>query len=114
MSKEIIKFNFKEVGFSKVIKALDKGFVASKASWEKKRYVFKLVPYTVLIEDIDDIILLPTLVKKIIVDNYVYDNNLNKVLYKDTYSVLTPNQEILSWLPSIEDLQANDWIIFKH
>lgn len=91
--------------FGQALEALRQGGIVSRAEWMASGVIFRQVPSMVPADIIPRMTSLPPAVKAM-----AASRNL-PLRYQNQFAVLTPYNDVRSWSPSIEDIEATDWII---
>lgn len=92
--------------FGEIIKFLDGGYMAARDGWNgSDMFVFKQVPSEININIVPNMTSLPSKVK----EEFIRRNmNLH---YCNQFAIVKKDNTIDSWVPSVSDVMATDWIL---
>ncbi len=100
--------------FGDAIKALQQGKMIQRTGWNGKgMFVFMQVPAKVPAEVIPNMTSLPMEVKEEFEKRCADPNNsIRGIYYTDQLAIVTSNNIVTGWSPSIVDCMANDWDLY--
>lgn len=105
-----LKLNFKimkQVTFAEAVSALKEGKVVSRYGWNGKgMMVFRQVPAEISADIIPKMQSLPQKVKDLLAER-----GAQSISYDNQLALLTAENRINGWAPSVSDTLAEDWII---
>lgn len=102
--------------FEDVLLGLENGVTFSRLSWEvENKFIFKQIPAEIDIEKVPHMTSLPNEVKDIFGyrKNFGEETGFNpyfSIRYKNQLAVVHGDNSITSYVPSVEDLYADDWV----
>ena len=99
--------------FGEAIEALKSGKVISRAGWfECGIFVFKQVPATIGKETVPKMQSLPQAVKEQFGNRFNNTNNqIDAIYYTNQICWVNSSNVIQTWVPTVEDIFCDDWII---
>ena len=95
--------------FGKAIIGMKVGEYATRLSWEKDKFITKQIPSKLEGLIIEKIQSLPSSAKKLLIEM----GTTPKIEYKNQLLCINGKGEAESWLPTAEDIFAEDWILIK-
>ena len=95
--------------FGIAIIGMKAGECATRLSWEKGKFITKQIPCKLEGLIIEKIQSLPNSAKKLLIEM----GTPPKIEYKNQLLCINEKGEADSWLPTAEDIFAEDWIIIK-
>lgn len=101
-----LRRSFGRVSFSDALEALHAGKMILRDGWNGKgMFVFRQVPATVPEHVIPNMTSLPESVKA------EFFRRGGPIHYLNQLALVKSNNEIHGWVPSVADINANDWIV---
>lgn len=101
--------NIKCFRYSLANDLLNQGYCLARRGWNgKNMFVCKQIEAIIPGEKIRDLQSLPKAAKVLLMAN-----NVQSLTYKNQMLIIKPNGVASSWVPSSEDLAADDWIIVE-
>lgn len=100
------------MNFSEAIKELESGKCIARIGWNgDKMFVYKQIPTSIYVSDIEKIKSMPDTAKSIL-QNPMY--GLNCICFNNQMNLCNLyNGCINSWIPSSSDIYSDDWFIFE-
>ncbi|HDZ13603.1 hypothetical protein LCGC14_0938010 [marine sediment metagenome] len=93
--------------FSDALQFLQDGQMVQREGWNGKgMFVFRQIPATIDIEIIPNMQSLPDTVKAEFVTRG------KSIHYNNQFAIVNQDNQINSWVPSVSDIQAEDWGLF--
>lgn len=101
------------MNFAQAIEALNEGKMIQREGWNGKGlFVFKQVPSRIDKEFVPKMQSLPQLVKDEFELRFA-KNAVQSISYDNQLAMVSPLNSITGWSPSVSDILANDWVIFR-
>lgn len=100
--------------FGEALKALKNGFMVRRTSWHSCHFVFRQVPSQIPQEIVPKMQSLPDSVKEEFARRFQDENfQVDSIYYDNQFAYVNESNLIQSYSPSVEDCQAEDWIIYE-
>ena len=101
--------------FPEIIEALNQGEMCYRGGWNgMNMFVFRQVPSIIPASVVPNMTSLPQKVK----DEFIRRFNsvayqVNELHYTNQYCIVNSSNLINSWVPSVSDINSDDWQIYK-
>ena len=100
------------VGFGPIIKALEDGKRVRRHGWDKdKIFIFRQVPSEVPSKFVSKMTSLPNVVKDYFIGTFTDDEQMDSINYLHQIALVGLSNRIISWIPTVEDIMSEDWVI---
>lgn len=94
--------------FGNAIEALNQGKAVTRSNWKGKGegvFIFMQVPSQVAVEVIPRMTSLPAAIKAKVLERKL------PLRYQDQFAMVTPDNHVYGWSPTVGDSLATDWCI---